>query len=121
MKTATTRGKKPPSHWEIRLHEDGSFDEFCGEGFVHVEQMDRGAFWIGISKENGDMIHINFYTSDPARRKLSARCSVDRAARLKVKRSNSRGEYVTLEKEQIRLLDSVDVFDPRDLQAKKEN
>jgi len=34
--------------WEIRLHSDGTCDEFVGSAFIHIEQMGKDHFWIGI-------------------------------------------------------------------------
>ena len=42
------------SRWEIRNNEDGSLDEVCGQGFVHLEQMDFGAWWLGLDAPRGE-------------------------------------------------------------------
>ena len=43
---------------EVRLNDDGSLDEVCGEGKFHLEQMDTGHWWMVIHNSAGS-VHIN--------------------------------------------------------------
>ena len=64
--------------YEIRLNEDGSLDEVVASKpkAFHLEQMDTGAWWIGVDMEDGTLIHINLWTQRNAR--IKARAEVER-------------------------------------------
>lgn len=49
---------------EIRLNRDGTLDEVVGFGFVHLEQMSAGHWWLGIDTADGRLIHVNFHTNN---------------------------------------------------------
>lgn len=51
----------PTPGWEIREDEDGVLDEVvCFEpASVHLERMDKCAWWLGITFEDGTEIHVN--------------------------------------------------------------
>jgi len=51
-----------PGH-EVRRNEDGTPDEVVGFGFMHLEQMDNGAWWIGFDTEDGLLLHVNLWTT----------------------------------------------------------
>jgi hypothetical protein len=61
-----------PGH-EIRLNEDGTLDEVCAWGFVHLEQMDDGHWWLGIDTIDGQLLHVNLW----ARGKIQALAEVE--------------------------------------------
>lgn len=64
--------------WEIRRHPDdstyrpGEIDEVIAHDVqhVHVEQMDDGHWWMGLTFADGRMLHVDFAT----RRKAEIRC-----------------------------------------------
>ena len=60
--------------YEIRLNEDGSLDEAVASKptYFHLEQMDTGAWWIGVEMEDGTLIHINLWTQHGRRIKALA-------------------------------------------------
>lgn len=47
--------------WEVRTDEDGVLDEVvCVKpATVHLERMDKCAWWLGITFEDGTEIHVN--------------------------------------------------------------
>lgn len=46
--------------YEIRNTKDGQLDEVVATpGWVHLEKMDWGHWWLGITLSNGDVIHVN--------------------------------------------------------------
>lgn len=51
---------------EVRKNPDGTLDEVVGSGYVHLEQMDSGHWWIGIGYR--DVLHINLHS----RREITA-------------------------------------------------
>ena len=63
-----------PPQLEVRLHDDNTIDEVCIDGVnVHIEQMDTGNWWIGISHgpHSEHMLHLNFTTKRNAAIKLT--------------------------------------------------
>lgn len=56
--------------YEIRLDDKGQLDEVVGhpEG-VHLERMDFGHWWLGITTSGGDMIHVHL----TSKKKIEAR------------------------------------------------
>jgi len=60
----------PPDAHEVRLV-DGAVDEVVGWGFLHVEQMSGGHWWIGFDTADGRLLHLNFHA------KGSIRCRVE--------------------------------------------
>jgi hypothetical protein len=48
--------------YEVRRNEDGTVDEIVSENvkFLHVEQMDNGHWWIGITLKNKKRLMLNF-------------------------------------------------------------
>jgi hypothetical protein len=60
--------------YEIRLNEDGSLDEVVASKpkHFHLEQMDTGAWWIGVDMEDGTYIRIDLWTQRNARIKALA-------------------------------------------------
>jgi hypothetical protein len=64
--------------YEIRLNNKKKLDEiFAYPEHVHLEQMDYGHWWMGISLSNGDMIHVHL----TSKRKIEASFDEDRALR----------------------------------------
>jgi hypothetical protein len=63
--------------YEIRLNEDGSLDEVVASKpkHFHLEQMDTGAWWIGVDMEDGTHIRIDLWTQRNAR--IKARAEVE--------------------------------------------
>jgi hypothetical protein len=51
----------PRDAHEVRRNEDGSLDEVVGWGFLHLEQMDTGHWWIGFDTADGRLLHINLH------------------------------------------------------------
>jgi hypothetical protein len=51
-------------HVEIRRNADGSLDEIVGTNVnVHLEQMAKNAWWMGVSgADDSHVIHVNFYS-----------------------------------------------------------
>lgn len=48
--------------FEVRLDDDGSIDEVLVEfsnGYFHLERMDNGYFWAGITLPNKKRIHLD--------------------------------------------------------------
>lgn len=54
--------------YEIRLNEDGTLDEVVCEqpAFVHLEQMDHGAWWLRIDLPGGGAVIVDLYTKGKA-------------------------------------------------------
>lgn len=51
---------KKKAKYEIRRNEDGSLDEIVAyDSFVHLEQMDTGHWWLGITLPDGKIIHTH--------------------------------------------------------------
>lgn len=52
----------PTQDAEIRLNDDNNIDEVCVQGLdhFHLEQMDDGVYWIGLSRGE-EMLHINLH------------------------------------------------------------
>jgi len=52
--------------WEIRSDREGNFDEVVAEDaqFVHLERMDQGRFWLGITLQDGSRITANLYINN---------------------------------------------------------
>lgn len=52
--------------WEVRRNEDGSVDEIVAEGcVVHLEQMDKGAWYLGIYADHSpgsSLLQVDFYS-----------------------------------------------------------
>ncbi len=45
---------------EVRLNEDGTLDEIViNDCYVHLEQMDKGAWWMGIGRGNSPYLMVN--------------------------------------------------------------
>lgn len=70
--TARPKGAQRRSHqrlvrsfWnggEVRLNEDKSVDEIVARGVdVHLEQMDDGFWWMGISGKQGRRLAVQFF------------------------------------------------------------
>jgi hypothetical protein len=49
---------------EVRLNDDKTIDEIVAEDvkWFHLEQMDDGAWWMGISRANGERLMVNLFT-----------------------------------------------------------
>lgn len=48
---------------EFCHNEDGTVDEvFVPATFVHIEQMDDNAWWMGITQPDGELVHVNLWT-----------------------------------------------------------
>ena len=46
--------------YRIGLDDAGELDEVFATGKIHVERMDAGAWWIGITLADGGELHVNF-------------------------------------------------------------
>lgn len=44
---------------EIRRDPDGTIDEIIADGSVHLEMMDHGYAWIGITTRDGKTLHVD--------------------------------------------------------------
>ncbi len=55
--------------FEVRLNDDRTIDEIIARDVknFHLEQMDIGAWWIGITRSNGEVLRINLYNRRNAR------------------------------------------------------
>ncbi len=52
---------------EVRLNADESVDEIVASNVsLHLEQMDDGYWWMGISRPNGERMMVNLYTKHRA-------------------------------------------------------
>lgn len=52
---------------EVRLNADESVDEIVASNVsLHLEQMDDGYWWMGISRPNGERMIVNLYTKHRA-------------------------------------------------------
>jgi len=60
----------------IRLNEDGSLDEVILEDVqhFHLEQMDKDAWWIGLTMASGKRYMLNLWRKG---KKIRARCEED--------------------------------------------
>ncbi len=55
--------KKWGNSGEVRLNYDESIDEIVANNVsVHVEQMDDGLWWMGITRSDGVRLLVNFFT-----------------------------------------------------------
>jgi hypothetical protein len=60
---------------EIRRNPDGTIDEICADGvFFHLEQMDNGAWLIGLTYQDGRSARIWLSARN---RKAAVSCSVE--------------------------------------------
>jgi hypothetical protein len=61
--------------YEVRRNEDGTVDEIVSENvkFLHVEQMDNGHWWVGITLKNKKRLMLNF----TSKRKIKASVEED--------------------------------------------
>jgi hypothetical protein len=61
--------------YEVRRNEDGTVDEIVSGNieFLHVEQMDNGHWWIGITLKNKKRLMLNF----TSKRKIKASVEED--------------------------------------------
>jgi hypothetical protein len=55
------------SRIEIRDPDDEIIAEGC---LIHIERMDRGYVWIGITDERGDILHVDLVKGPRCRHKL---------------------------------------------------
>lgn len=48
--------------WELRYDEEGNLDEVVGTGTIHLERMDDGHIWIGLTLPGAeDDVHLDIY------------------------------------------------------------
>lgn len=52
--------------WEIRSDRNGDFDEIVAEDvqFVHLERMDTGHFWLGMTLQDGSRITASLFINN---------------------------------------------------------
>lgn len=57
------------SAFKIRLNDDRTIDEIVADDVTsfHLEQMDTGHWWIGLSKKDGQCLRINLFNRRNAR------------------------------------------------------
>ena len=65
----------PAESFEVRNNPDGTLDEVVGAGFVHLEQMDTGHWWLGFGSGIG-FLHVNL----TSRNKIKATVMDERPA-----------------------------------------
>ena len=53
--------------YRINLDDAGELDEVFATGKIHVERMAEGAWWIGITTEDGTELHVNFTAKNQRR------------------------------------------------------
>lgn len=74
MKFYTRSAFSPSRVFELRFNVDGTLDEVCAKGvMIHLEQMDTGAWWLGIDAPNGDHLRLWLSTAKPDRTKVTVR------------------------------------------------
>lgn len=61
---------------EIRLDHKKKLDEVVAWGFVHLERMDTGHWWLGIDTADGHLIMVNLWSKNP-RRAINGRAEID--------------------------------------------
>ena len=62
---------------EARYNEDGTLDEVVAAGKIHIEQMDTGAWWIGITTTDGKTHHVNLWAKRQSTTAIHGRCELD--------------------------------------------
>lgn len=53
------------SKTRIDRNPDGTLDDAVFDGRIHIEQMDEGHWWVGITTHEGALYHINLYSKRP--------------------------------------------------------
>lgn len=63
---------------EARYH-DGALDEVVADdvAFFHLEQMDAGIWWIGLTHHDGTETQIRLFTTRPSATRIDAMCEMD--------------------------------------------
>lgn len=54
--------KLPTLDTEIRPNDDGTLDELVAFGFVHLEQLDTGSWFMVIDTADGRGVRVNFWS-----------------------------------------------------------
>ena len=64
---------------EARHNDDGTLDEVVSDDvkFFHLEQMDEGAWWIGLDHNDGSFTHIWLRSNNQSKTKVHASCEMD--------------------------------------------
>lgn len=59
---------------EVRLNDDQTIDEIVARDVrsLHIEQMDDGLWWMGVEREDGVRLMVNFHTKRNAAIALNA-------------------------------------------------
>lgn len=64
---------------EARYDSDGNLDEVVADDVssFHLESLDTGAWWIGLTHQDGTVTHINLYAKNSSRTIVQGRCDFD--------------------------------------------